>query len=173
MAATRTSWAVVVLGLIALVLLGGIIDAAIDVWNANRADAWPTANGVVIESSASPGCGRSGRGIHTSVRYRYQVAGKDYGASRIIFGLPHCASGDFARSSMKEFPVGAAVKVRYDPQAPAEAVLIPGRVYDGTSGALALMTLALVLIAAAAPMVIYVVRTNATAASGSGDPNRG
>jgi hypothetical protein len=163
-AGTRTRWAVVVLGLIALVLLGGIVDAAIDVWRANRADAWPTANGVVTESSASPGCGRSGRGTHTSVRYRYRVAGKDYDASRIIFGLPNCASGDFARSSMKEFPVGAAIKVRHDPQTPSEAVLIPGKVYDGTSGALALMTLALVLITAAAPLVIYVIRTNAVAA---------
>ena len=160
MAGKRATWIVVFLGVISLVLLGGIVDAAIDIWRANRAEAWPTANGVVIQSSASPGCGRSGRGTHTSVRYRYQVAGKDYDANRIIFGLPHCASADFARSSMKEFPAGAAVKVRYDPQTPAEAVLIPGRVYEATSGALAFMALALVLISAAAPMVLYVARTN-------------
>ena len=165
-AGKRTGWIVFFLGLVSLVLLVGIVDAAIDIWRANRAEAWPTANGVVIESRTRPGCSRAGKGYSTTVRYRYQVDGKDYESRRIIFGAASCDPEHFARSSMKEFPVGAEIKVRYDPQAPAEAVLIPGMVDDSTSGALAFMTLWLVLATAAAAMVLYVARTSPSSKGG-------
>ena len=127
-----THWAVV-LGVASIGLLGAIAYSLREVWRADRALAWPTTNGTIVESRSSMGCGRRGGGYFTVVRYRYQVGGASHESRRVLFGAASCDSKNASTNTTNQFPTAAAVKVAYDPQAPGEAVLIPGKV-DAIAG---------------------------------------
>ncbi len=103
------------------------IDSVIE-WQ--RITAWPTVDGVVIESAVA-----GQRAIHPRVVYEYAVAGVTYVSESDLqapmFGGKR-KKYDVAKELVAEYPVGRAVTVHYDPDSAACSVLIaevPWNVY--------------------------------------------
>lgn len=154
------------LGIFSILLLGGIAASLFDVWRAYRATTWPTTNGLVVESRYALGCGRKGTGYQVFVSYTYKVGGIAYQNRRILFGAASCYSEEEAKASTGQFPVAAVVKVAFDPQAPAEAVLIAGKVDESTWAGIYFLSFWFLLVAMATGMAVSVARSERRA-----DPN--
>ncbi|PWH15740.1 MAG: hypothetical protein DDG60_05315 [Anaerolineae bacterium] len=90
---------------------------------------WPSTAGVVVASEV-----RSFRQWKDNVErtfytpgivYRYGVDGREYTADRYsLEAETHWGRPELAQTVLDRFPVGSAVTVYYNPQAPAEAVLV-------------------------------------------------
>lgn len=61
------------------------------------------------------------------LRYRYQVAGKDYEGDGCMIGGKSRTMGLLAKALIKKFPQGKPVEVYYDPADPAKSTLEPKR----------------------------------------------
>jgi hypothetical protein len=146
------------LGIFSILLLFGIGVSLLDVWRADRAKAWPATSGVIVQSRPQT-CGRGSTGLRPDVRYKYQVEGKVYENWRIVFGSASCGSREAAKAITDRFPVAAVVKVSFDPQDPAEAVLIAGKVDESTWTGIYFMSFWFLLVAAATAMVVSVARS--------------
>ncbi len=91
-----------------------------------RADAskkWPRASGTVIAAALEKSPGHRWR-YRAALQYRYRVGGKDYQASRIFWGGNEGREKHMT-SVVETYPAGSSVRVFYDPNNPAEAVLDP------------------------------------------------
>lgn len=77
----------------------------------------------------------------------------------LVFGAASCGSRDAAKSITDRFPLAAIVKVSFDPQAPGEAVIIPGKVDDSTWTAIYFLSFWFLLAAAATGMLVSVARS--------------
>ena len=155
-----------VLGMLCILLLCAVAYSLLDVWRAERAASWPTANGKITDSRSAPGCGRSGNGYHVFVRYSYRVGGIEYQSHRILFGASSCYSRQEAQASMAQFPAAAVVKVSFDPQAPAESVLVAGRVDESTWTGVYFISFWFLIAAMATGMAVIVARSERRPASG-------
>jgi len=94
-----------------------------------RARNWPVAPGRVIVSQAYEL--RTSQKIRVArlcvkVDYLYMVAGTVYEGHRINTGWSCFGSEDRVKDLLQEYPSGAAVQVRYDPEDPERALLEPG-----------------------------------------------
>jgi hypothetical protein len=120
---------------VALIGLVGALLAGLG-WRRARAlteaaQRWLDAPGKVLAASAE----RRGGGSATSrnayyaplIRYAYVVNGREREGSRLRFGLTTARSRGGAEKLLAPYPVGAAIKVRYDPENPDQSVLEPGR----------------------------------------------
>jgi len=98
---------------------------------------WPSVDGTVIRSkvrvSESRGTDSSGKSTTTydyeaDIGYRYAVGdGAALQGDRLSFG--GLTNRAIAERTVKKYPVGATVKVYYDPGKPEQSVLEPG--YSG------------------------------------------
>jgi hypothetical protein len=129
--------------LIAVASLWGIVSCIQNIVAADRATAWPTADGVVVLSQTVRGCGK-GNSYFPRVHYRYSTGGVDYLGKRLAFGNVGCGSETKARTIASRFPVDSAVTVHFNPERPDESVLMAGQVLDDTWLGLTLCTLMLV-----------------------------
>jgi len=94
---------------------------------ARASKKWPVAAGVVVfsgtEAKSSLG---DGPATYAKVRYEYEVEGRKYSSERISIGQYGTGGGGHAKAEAAKYPVGAIVKVFYDPADPSQAVLEPG-----------------------------------------------
>ncbi len=117
--------------LIAFVVFFGVL--AWRAWQIRQASPeWPYVEGEMVSTRVFAQNETGGdRGVsthewYTEVHYRYTVNGQTYTGNRLrAFGLHHF-SRDQAEAELTPFPVGARVKVYYNPNKPSESVLIPG-----------------------------------------------
>jgi hypothetical protein len=84
---------------------------------------WPTSSGTITASTLEKSLD-SKRRYRAAVRYRYRVGGKDYESNRVFWGGNEGREKSMA-SVVGFYPAGRKVKVFYDPQNPAEAVIDP------------------------------------------------
>lgn len=92
-------------------------------WRTWRARRWPTASGEVVEVEVK-WSGVMARGASPVVRYRYAVAGAVWESTRLKFGAQAGRRTErSARAAVRELVPGAAVRVHYNPDRPADAVL--------------------------------------------------
>lgn len=140
-------------------VLCGLAYSYLEVWRAQRALNWPTADGLIVASSASLGCGRTGTSHYLIVRYKYRANGADREGRRILFGASICYSKSEAGDLVKRFPAGSVTTVRYDPDSPSESVLIAGKVDEVTWTGIYFMFWWLLLLSAATGMVVIVERS--------------
>lgn len=102
--------------------IGGTIFVCVALWLRSRSRAcrhWPSVPGQVLESRVDDAHLEM---VKPVLRYRYEVAGTAYVGFRIAFsgyGTSRRALDDL----IKPYPVGRSVRVYYDPQDPASAVL--------------------------------------------------
>jgi len=117
--------------LLAFVLVFGVL--AWRAWEVKQASVqWPSVEGVMLVSqprsqhlnSAEPEGAQ--HDWVSEVRYRYSVNGVSHTGDRLrAFGRRHM-SREEAMQELAPFPVGAKVKVYFDPAKPDSSVLIPG-----------------------------------------------
>jgi hypothetical protein len=86
---------------------------------------WPASSGTVTASTLEQSPDNKRR-FRAAVQYRYRVGEKDYQSNRIFWGGSEGRQKPMA-SVVASYPAGRKVKVFYDPQNPAEAVVDPVR----------------------------------------------
>ena len=91
-----------------------------------RAESYAATRGVVTHSAAQATF-RAAGGFSESadIKYKYQVAGKEYSGDRYRFGNIS-SNDDGADRIVREYPLGKQVLVYYHPADPAESLLRPG-----------------------------------------------
>jgi len=65
---------------------------------------------------------------HGEIAYQYRVGNAAYRGTALDLGRSHWAARDSWQRVLDEYPVGKAMRVYYEPQHPANAVLKPGLV---------------------------------------------
>ncbi len=116
----------VLIGLGAIAIAIGAVLYIVQFRQGLRADAskkWPRAAGTVIASALEKSAEHRRRYI-AALQYRYRVGGKDYQGSRVFWGGNEGREKHMA-SVVETYPAGTNVRVFYDPNNPAEAVLDP------------------------------------------------
>jgi hypothetical protein len=95
---------------------------------------WLSAEATVVKASVAKDCGGGRYSSHYSltVVYSYEVEGRPYSNSRIVFGNGLCSSKVEVESRMNKFPPGARTFVYYDAHQPSQSVLYRGNVENGT-----------------------------------------
>jgi hypothetical protein len=117
--------------LLAFVLVFGVL--AWRAWEVKRASpSWPSVEGVMLVSQPRSANPNDAEPEHVrqdwfaEVRYRYTVNGVSHTGDRLrAFGRQHLMREDVLQE-LAPFPVGAKVKVYFDPARPERSVLIPG-----------------------------------------------
>jgi hypothetical protein len=112
------------LGVIAIAI--GAVLYAVQLRQGLRADAskkWPRASATVTASAVEKSPGHRWR-YSAALQYSYRVGGKDYQSSRVFWGGNEGRQKHMA-SVVETYPAGGKVRVFYDPDNPAEAVLDP------------------------------------------------
>jgi len=132
-------------GVIAIII--GAVLYIVQFRHGLRAEAskkWPTASGTVTASTLEQLPDNKWR-FRAAVQYGYRAGGKNYQSSRVFWGGNEGREQHMA-SVVETYPAGAKVRVYYDPNDPAEAVLDPIQ-HTGSRPmvlyALAMMTLGL------------------------------
>lgn len=95
---------------------------------AEAAQSWPAAEGVIAESGiamdeSSDSEGNSSQWFSPVLRYTYEVAGRAYEGRRIRFGALRSADRRKAEAWAAPYPVGTRVRVRHHPADPSDSVL--------------------------------------------------
>jgi Protein of unknown function (DUF3592) len=114
----------IIFGVIALAI--GVAVYVVQFRQGLRADAskkWPTSRGTIV-SSALEQTPENKRRYRAAVQYRYRAGGKNYESNRIFWGGNEGRQKHMT-SVVASYPAGGEVRVHYDPQNPAEAVLDP------------------------------------------------
>lgn len=104
----------------------GALFAGVSAWEILRGARtlrWPETSGRVIDVGVRERQARGTRYLPT-IRYRYDVGGSVFVASRVRFGLQllYRAPGAAGRA-LGALPPGREVRVYYNPKKPSEAVL--------------------------------------------------
>lgn len=88
--------------------------------------AWPSVDGVVLDSAIAADRDGGRQRFRPVVRYRYEVAGQRYEGSRIRWAAKEgFRKYTRARRMLDRYRSGSAIKVHYDPSRPGMAVLQP------------------------------------------------
>lgn len=102
--------------------------------DAKASKSWPSVQGRVMESSLVSYKSTSGSGskkrkttmYKPQITYQYTVDGNKLTGNKVSMGDYGSSSTSHAKKVMKKYPVGATVKVFYDPEVPVDSVLEPG-----------------------------------------------
>ncbi len=94
--------------------------------------SWPAAPGVILDAKLAEVTIKRGKsrvpGYEARIRYEYSVDDQTYTCNRIFFGYDAGRKRRFHEQLLAPYPRGTTVKIRYNPQDPAMAVLEPGHV---------------------------------------------
>jgi hypothetical protein len=94
---------------------------------ANQSVTWPTAKGVVQNSSMEYHHGDKGGGTyHAEVMYNFTVNAATFSGNNVAFGDYDSSNPSHARDIVNRYPKGKTVSVYYDKQKPQVCVLEPG-----------------------------------------------
>jgi len=110
--------------LIAMSLVAGLfsLGAFLEIAKLSRIKDWPSVDGSITASSASPGC-RGMDAYSPQLEYRYTVNGKAFQGQRRDLGMAVCDTQARVEQIVLRYPVGAHVTVHFDPTRPDYAVL--------------------------------------------------
>jgi len=118
---------VVLSGVAALSGLGLLVKATRDRIKSNRALAWPTAEGKVLDSRLREVHDHDGTTWQAYVLYEYTVNGASYRSDVLQLEAGSSSFTKGAQKTIARYPIGSVVPVYYNPEAPADAMLEPGK----------------------------------------------
>ena len=111
------------------VMLGGAVlyFGARNERTAQQSRSWPTAPGRIIESrliesTSTDSDGMTSTTYRPTIRYSYEVGGKNYQGDRLNRGMSMAYDAGTARI-MARYPMDGTVTVYYNPASPAELAL--------------------------------------------------
>jgi hypothetical protein len=112
-----------------IVSLGGAIYFLFVRWGECRSAAasvkWPSAPGQITKSSVQK-FGLWRPAFLPFVEYAFNANGHDQAGKRVAYRVLASRDQEEAEAFVKKYPVGAKVKVTYDPANPQDSVLEPG-----------------------------------------------
>lgn len=124
---TRNLGVLIAVGVLAIIVFG-VLLRALQSWRKTIVSkSWPTAMGTVLSATVAAGrtSGRNGTSYYPLVVYEYAVNGQRYTGNRLRFGSQIGVElQSWAASALGKYPAGGSVPVYYNPDNPAEAVLI-------------------------------------------------
>ena len=91
---------------------------------ARRSHRWAVTDGVVTASNV--GHNRHVPGYHYRVRYEFRIGRTGYQGTLVTSAQFPYGTRRWATARSAQYPLGAAVRVYYDPEDPTIAVLEPG-----------------------------------------------
>ncbi|REJ86770.1 MAG: DUF3592 domain-containing protein [Planctomycetota bacterium] len=99
--------------------------------NAQASQNWPVASGAVTDSRVTTSQSDESTLYRAEVLYSYEVDGREYSSDVVWFGGNSSTSRRSGPAeTVARYPVGAEVKVHYNPADPAVAVLEPGAYFS-------------------------------------------
>ncbi|MBC8096440.1 MAG: DUF3592 domain-containing protein, partial [Akkermansiaceae bacterium] len=90
------------------------------------AQKFSSTSGTILSSEVTHNTDSDGTTHGVKITYAYTVAGREYVGDRFRYGNFSSSDCGWANQAVREHPVGSAVPVFYDPQAPEQALLRPG-----------------------------------------------
>ncbi|GAB6094242.1 hypothetical protein JCM14469_04940 [Desulfatiferula olefinivorans] len=93
---------------------------------AKKSLAWPSTTGTITSARAESRKADKGFQYMPSVRYTYSVNQTRYTGSRITASDTYEKTKSRAEKILRDYPVGGAVTVYYDPEKPGESLLVTG-----------------------------------------------
>lgn len=109
--------------------LVGVADGIVgrNLFRALRALDYSETTGIVLSSEVTHQYGSKGGNYGVAIRYRYEVNGTEREGDRYRHsGFSSSSDSSWADAVVGQHPVGASVKVYYDPANPEESVLSRG-----------------------------------------------
>ncbi len=101
---------------------------------ARNASSWPTVQGRILSAALEDGpfMGRPipGRTHRATIKYTYEVGGREWTSRRVFFGDEFFEKGDGARDRVRKYEPDSSVDVFYNPDDPAQAVLEPATAWQ-------------------------------------------
>lgn len=110
-----------------------------------KTNDWPAAAGRLIASEVTDYPGTDYE-YTVSVRYSYEIDGREFEGDRLRFGNETHNSWALAKDEQLLYPPGKEVQVYYDPKTPNRSVLIKGIGLSWMMMALGLMALVIGLV---------------------------
>jgi hypothetical protein len=105
----------------------GIAGIAVMIWGwmviakVRKIQRWPSVEGVIDQSSRTSDMDD----LLPDIAYSYTVSGQTY-RCKLEFSRSIHPTPELSASYIKKYPVGAKVRVHYNPGQPGQAVLEPG-----------------------------------------------
>ena len=118
---------VVLSGVAALAGVGLLVKATRDRIKSNRALAWPTAEGRVLDSRLREVHDHDGTTWQAYVLYEYSVDGVGYRSDVLQLEAGSSSFTKGAQKTIARYSIGSVVPVYYNPEAPGDAMLEPGK----------------------------------------------
>jgi Protein of unknown function (DUF3592) len=104
-----------------------LVHGFVNLARAIDSEAWPSADGEILESRIATDDGGQGRLFYPAIRYRYRIGDHSYEGDRVSFGGPFEASWRAPAAHVVErYREGKAIRVRFSPTDPRVSVLEPG-----------------------------------------------
>ena len=112
----------------AFLLLGAfaLVKGFRDLQLAQASPQWPQAQGVIEQSQVAESKTKGKTNYYADIRYQYDVGGTVHSSDRVAFGGYQSPDRAPHEAVVARYPVGSAVTVFYQPEAPELAVLEPG-----------------------------------------------
>ena len=95
-------------------------------WKSTQVAQWPSVEGEWLQRSLAENSDSDGSTWQVKVRYAYTVAGRRYEADRVAFGYVGSSGQAGHQAIYDKLMSGDHVRVRYNPDNPAEAALAHG-----------------------------------------------
>jgi hypothetical protein len=109
----------------AFLLVLGLLAVVGTLWSqrmTRRSASWPTTEGKVVRSELFTDRDAYEGGTRAEIAYVYVVGGREYRSTRVTFASAIYSTA-YKAMVLKHYPLGARVRVHYDPSAPHTAVL--------------------------------------------------
>jgi hypothetical protein len=90
----------------------------------DRSKSWPSAVGTITSSLLEKSNPKRNASFVAAVHYSYRVGAEDYASDRVFWGPQEGREKQMAEL-VAAYPAGKNVWVQYEPQNPANAVLLP------------------------------------------------
>ena len=129
---------------------GGVAAIIFGIRNPKKAtesQSWPKATGKITRAEVVRETDTDEEGFTSTTyrpdfEYQYEVAGSEFSNTRVSFGgTTSYSSKKKAEEKLNQYPLNGTVNVYYDPQSPAESVLV-----QGTKGTMGLVILGVVFV---------------------------
>lgn len=117
-------------GLLAsLFVLAGVFllyGALSNILKTHQASSWPTTTAALTSVELKRSAGSKRPTYQVDVRYTYRVSGQSYTGSTLSIGYGGSSDLPAHEALVRKLESASSVEVRYNPNAPAESVLMPG-----------------------------------------------
>ena len=121
-----SSFFIVFISIFFLIGFGVFGWGLLSLYRGHSAKAWPTTRGEILESRIHESRDSDGSMWETKVKYRYVCNGREFEGTRITFGYSGSDEEEEHRRIHEKLPPGSGVRVWYQPNQPANAVLAVG-----------------------------------------------